>query len=97
MDEICEWLEDRGFAESVLRTFRGTLKEHVNNCRSLCCVLYVEQDMDGNSIAMGLGPTPGPDWLRDIIPVRIKVHYALRTLYNANMVSFGKKFSYEVD
>lgn len=58
------------------------------------CLLFfiVEQDLDGNAIAMGLASTPGPDWLKDIIPtlgVRLKVHNALRTLYNANMVSLS--------
>ena len=25
VDDVCEWLEDRGYPESVLRSFRGNL------------------------------------------------------------------------
>lgn len=51
---------------------------------------FAEQDMDGNAVAMSLASVPGPDWLKDIIPtlgVRLKVHTALRTLYNDDLVS----------
>lgn len=39
---------------------------------------------------MGLASSPGPDWIKDIVPVlgvRLKVHHALRALYNDNIVS----------
>ena len=67
--------------------------------RTVIRYFYVEQDLDGNAIAMGLASTPGPDWLKDIVPtlgVRLKVHNALRTLYNANMVSLFT-FGYQID
>ncbi|SMN12479.1 hypothetical protein SPBRAN_1134 [uncultured Candidatus Thioglobus sp.] len=40
--------------------------------------------MDGSAIALGLASTPGPDWLKDVVPKvgqRLKVHNALRALY----------------
>ena len=46
--------------------------------------------MDGNAIAIGLSTSPGPDWLKDVVTkvgLRLKVHNALRTLYNATQVS----------
>ena len=39
---------------------------------------------------MGLASSPGADWIKDIVPllgVRLKVHNALRTLCNADVVS----------
>lgn len=46
--------------------------------------------MDGSAITVGLGATPTPDWLKDVVPVlglQLKVHNALRTFYNACQVS----------
>ena len=39
--------------------------------------------MDGTAIKYGLGTSPGPQWLQEIVPVlgqRLKVHNDLRTL-----------------
>lgn len=46
--------------------------------------------MDGIAIAIGLSTSPGPDWLKDVVSkvgLRLKVHSALRTLYNQSQVS----------
>ena len=40
--------------------------------------------MDGSAIAYGLDSSPGPNWLKDVIPkvgTRLKVHHALSQLY----------------
>ena len=41
--------------------------------------------MDGAAIAIGLASSPGPTWLKDVIPIvgtRLKVHNALVRLCN---------------
>ena len=46
--------------------------------------------MDGSAIALGLASTPGPSWLKDVVPKvgqRLKVHNALRALYSVCQVS----------
>ena len=56
---------------------------------ALSGVVYLEQELDGSAIAVGLASSPGLDWLKDIVPllsVRLKVHNALRTLINEEMV-----------
>lgn len=43
-------------------------------------IFHVEQDLDGNAVTFGLGTSPGPDWLKDVVPtlgLRLKVHNAL--------------------
>lgn len=45
--------------------------------------------MDGNAITFGLASTPGPDWLRDVVPtlgLRLKVYKSLRTLLTFDQV-----------
>ena len=47
--------------------------------------------MDGNAIVFGLGSSPGPGWLKDVIPTlgqRLKVHNDLKVLVNSQ-VSLG--------
>lgn len=39
--------------------------------------------MDGNAISIGFASSPGPDWLKDVVPktgLRLKVYSALRAL-----------------
>lgn len=46
-------------------------------------LFYVEEDMDGKAIAIGISTSPGPDWLKEIVKkvgIRLKVHRELRTL-----------------
>ncbi len=50
-----------------------------------------DQELDGCAIAVGLGSSPGPDWLKDVVPVlglRLKVHNALRTWLSTSQVSW---------
>ena len=52
--------------------------------------LCSEQDVDGSAIAFGLGTTPSPDWLKDVVPalgLRLKVHNVLQSLNAAGEVS----------
>ena len=54
-----------------------------------------DQDMDGKAIAAGLATCPGPDWLKDVVAkvgLRLKVHTALRTLYNFSQVCMQLRF-----
>ena len=40
--------------------------------------------MDGDAISVGFASSPGPDWLKDIVPkvgLRLKVYSALRALH----------------
>lgn len=49
-----------------------------------------DEDMDGDAVAVGLASSPGPDWLKDLVPkvgVRLKIHNALRSLYLQCQVS----------
>ena len=56
-----------------------------------CPYIFVtEQEMDGSAISFGVASTPGPDWLRDVVPVlglRLKVHNRLRSLVASCQVS----------
>ena len=50
----------------------------------------IEQEMDGDAILMGFASSPGPDWLKDVIPkvgLRLKVYSALRALHLQSQVS----------
>ena len=60
-------------------------------CREVSDIISVilEQELDGSAISMGLASSPGPDWIKEIVPllgVRLKVHNALRALFNEEMV-----------
>lgn len=51
--------------------------------------VILEQELDGSAISMGLASSPGPDWIKEIVPllgVRLKVHNALRALFKEEMV-----------
>ena len=48
IDEFCQWLEDGGFPDSILQTFRGTASYAVDMYSKYCVIfLNAEQDMDG--------------------------------------------------
>lgn len=54
-----------------------------------------DQDMDGKAIAAGLATCPVPDWFKDVVVkvgLQLKVHTALRTLYNNSQVHTGLHF-----
>ena len=84
VDDICEWLEERGFPKTVSQTFRG---EESMLCLHGCLAVFrtqiSDEDLDGDAVAVCLPSSPGPDWLKDVVKVglRLKVHNALRTLY----------------
>lgn len=89
VDDICEYLEGKGFSDSVTDVIKGNgyPRQDHSGVYHLDIMSCVEQELDGNAIAMGLASSPGPDWIKDIVPVlgvRLKVHHALRALYNAN-------------
>lgn len=53
-------------------------------------ILIIDEYLDGSAITIGLSTSPGPDWLKDVVSkvgLRLKVHNALRTLYNESQVS----------
>ena len=59
------------------------------------CRLNADEEMDGKAIAAGLASCPRPDWLKDVVVkagLRLKVHTALRTLYNNSQVCVHKRF-----
>ena len=69
IDDVCQWLEDGRFPDSILQTFRGTSGYAVSTQSILSVIcLNTEQDMDCKAIAFGLATAPGPDWLKDVIP-----------------------------
>ena len=50
-------------------------------------ILIIDEYLDRS---VGLSTSPGPDWLKDVVSkvgLRLKVHNALRTLYNESQVS----------
>lgn len=50
---------------------------------SVFIFVVLDQEMDGSAVKYGLGTSPGPQWLQEIVPVlgqRLKVHNDLRTL-----------------
>ena len=62
------------------------IKPYVTFVHDLCS----EQDLDGSAIVFGLGTTPSPAWLKDVVPalgLRLKVHNALRSWNAAGEVS----------
>ncbi len=62
-------------------------------CKNLTWIL--EQELDGKAIAVGLASSPGPDWLKDVVPtlgLRLKVHNAVRTMYSEWQVSSAGSF-----
>ena len=89
VDDICEWLEGKGFSDAVLDIIRGNFFNSTKY-QWLPPGFSLEQELDGNAIAMGLASSPGPDWIKDIVPVlgvRLKIHHALRAIYNDDIVS----------
>ena len=90
IDDVCDFLEDRGYPESLVDIFRGTFTpsffaELIFFCLFCLFIFFpsLEQEMDGAAIKFGLGTSPGPQWLQEIVPVlgqRLKVHNELRTL-----------------
>lgn len=53
----------------------------------LVCTVCIDQQLDGHAIGVGLSTSPGPDWLKDVVPqlgVRLKVHQALRQAMQCN-------------
>ena len=52
-------------------------------------ILIIDESLDGSAITIGLS-TSGPDWLKDVVSkvgLCLKVHNALRTLYNESQVN----------
>lgn len=84
VEDVCDWLEEKGFLEDLLEAFWGkawksVIITHVNGP-----ILYSDEDMKDDAVAVGLSSSPGPDWLKDLVPkvgLRLKVHKALRSLY----------------
>lgn len=59
--------------------------------REMRPILYSDEDMDGDAVAVGLLSSPSPNWLKDLVPkvgLRLKVHRALRSLYFQCQVSY---------
>lgn len=51
---------------------------------------YVEEELDGQAVAAGLGGSNGCDWLKDVVPkigLRLKVHKSLEDLFHKMQVS----------
>ena len=83
VDDICDYLEDKGFAESLIENFKG---EQVYQLliKLPSVFLFLDNEMDGAAIAAGLASTPCASWLKEVIPfkagLRLKVHSALKSL-----------------
>ena len=46
--------------------------------------------MDGSAIAFGIATSPGPDWLKELVPtlgLRLKLHNDLKALIHSEQVS----------
>ena len=96
VQQICEYLQEKGCPESVLRSFRGRFCSFHQFALNLSCppfiVLYnyIKQELDGNAVLLGLATLPGPDWLKEVVAplgLRLKVHQYLRTLCGDYQVS----------
>lgn len=80
LEEVCEYLEDQEFPESVLESFRGLHIQLIGSAQKL--IICLEHQLDGSAIAVGIASSPGPNWLTEVVPTlgtRLKVHQALRT------------------
>ncbi len=82
VDDVCEWLDEKGYSDCLVKIFRGQFisifrnDEHRNDEH---VYVIADQELDGCAIAFGLGSAPGPHWLKDIIPTlgqRLKVLYS---------------------
>ena len=74
---------------SILGIPMNIIKSHEQNINSNL-ILIIDEYLDGSAITIGLSTSPGPDWLKDVVSkigLRLKVHNALRTLYNESQVS----------
>lgn len=102
LEDICVWLEERGFSSTVVKAFKGVYAHIVSdklqttsyfNVLILLCLTSIDHELNGCAIAVGLGSNPGSGWLKDIIPsvgARLKVHHALRTLLNSGSSSVSQ-------
>ena len=60
VDDICEWLEERGFPETVSQTFRGEESMLCLHGRpALFHTQISDEDLDGDAVAVGLASSPG--------------------------------------
>lgn len=80
LDSICDFLEGKGYPDSVVEAFRG---KNVTTLLLLLCQLILDEELDGQAVAAGLASSIGSDWLKDIIPkvgLRLKLHQSLNSL-----------------
>ena len=70
LHEICEFLEEQGFPNSVLDSFRGwyTLPLYTGLIMYKNATHVVVHELDGSAIAVGIASSPGPNWLMEVIP-----------------------------
>ena len=81
MEEIGDFLRNKGFSENVIDCFKGQLSRLF--CIFVKLNISEEEEMDGLAIAGAFGSLPGPDGLKDVVSkyvTRIKVYSALKTL-----------------
>lgn len=79
VEDVREFLEAKNYPDSLVPIFRGWCLCNVSEFT----FVFLEQEMDGSAVKYGMGTSPGPQWLQEIVPVlgqRLKVHNDLRTL-----------------
>lgn len=96
LEDICDYLESKGFSEAVVDAFNGQcIYSYSAFAKHLTILLprsfIIEQELDGDAIAVGLASSTGPDWLKDVVPkmgLRLKVHSALHSFLLKSQVSY---------
>ena len=82
VENVCLYLEEHGFSESVIKYVRGK-SNPIKLGKCTTSDQFIDEELNGDAIALGLASDPGPSWLKDIIPklgLRLKVHNVLRSL-----------------
>lgn len=90
LEEICDFLMSQSFSDVVIDSFKGMeILIFFPLLYYLGTFFFLDQQLDGCAITVGMASSPGPDWLKDVIPIlgtRLKVHQALRTLLTDKQV-----------
>lgn len=82
VEDICDFLESKGYHQSVIEAFRGK----ATSCGKhfIETFAFADEEFDGPAIAAGLASGSSADWLKDAVPksgLRIKIHQCLKQLH----------------
>lgn len=86
VEEVGDWLREKGFSPQVVQAFAGKVLCNVYNY----LINWVEdQEMDGAAIIQTFGTCPGPDCLKEVIDkpygTRVKVYTAIKSFLEKDL------------